>query len=65
MPDDASANQDATVAGTIERLRAQRFPDIDSALALEILRLHADGVGPENRNRLVDEVVAKYTQAAS
>lgn len=59
MSDDAYANRDASVADTIERVRAERFPDIDRDLVLEILRLHADGLVPENVARLVDEAIAK------
>ena len=32
------------VADTIERVRSERFLDVDRDLVLEILRLHADGL---------------------
>ena len=65
MPEDASAGRDATVTGTIERVRSERFADIDRDLVLEILRFHADGTTPENTNRLVDEAIAKRTPAVA
>ena len=58
MPDNTHANRDASVADTIERVRAERFPEVDRDLVLEILRLHADGVVPDNVARLVDEAIA-------
>ncbi len=61
MPDDdAYANRDATVSQTIERLRAERFPDVDRNLVLEILKLHADGMTQDNVSRQVDEAIAQH-----
>lgn len=60
MPNDARANRDASVADTIERVRAERFSDIDRELVLEILRLHADGLVADNVARSVDEAIAKH-----
>lgn len=61
MPDDdAQANRDATVSQTIERLRAERFPDVDRNLVLEILKLHADGMTQDNVSRQVDEAIAQH-----
>ena len=65
MPDDADANRDATVTDTIERVRSERFPDIDRDLVLEVLRLHADGIAPDNVARLIDEAIAKRTSEAT
>ena len=60
MPDnDAHTNRDASVGDTIERLRAERFTDVDLELVLEILRLHADGVVAENVARSIDEAIAE------
>ncbi len=62
MPDDDThANRDASVADTIERLRADRFKDVDRELVMEILRLHADGVVSENVDRAIDEAIAERT----
>lgn len=61
MPEDASTSREETVADTIERVRSERFQDVDRDLVLEILRLHADGAAPENVDRLVDEAIAKHT----
>lgn len=60
MPNDARANRDASVADTIERVRAECFSDIDRDLVLEILRLHADGLVADNVARSVDEAIAKH-----
>ena len=60
VAEDVSTNHDATVADTIERVRSERFPDIDRELVLEILRLHAEGMAPENVDRQVDEAIANY-----
>ena len=61
MLDDASTDRDGTVTDTIERVRSERFQDVDRDLVLEILRLHADGAAPESVGRLVDEAIAKRT----
>ena len=61
MADDGNTNCDTTVADAVERVRSERFPDIDCDLVLEILRIHADGFVPENASRLVDEAIAKRT----
>lgn len=61
MPNDAHAHRDASVADTIERVRSERFADIDRDLVLEILRLHADGLAPDNVARSLDEAIAKYS----
>ena len=63
MPKSHSDNRNGTVADTIERVRSERFPDVDRELVLEILRLHAEGAAPENVGRLVDEAIAKRTMA--
>ncbi|MDJ0628566.1 MAG: hypothetical protein QNJ44_09935 [Rhodobacter sp.] len=61
MPDnDAYANRDASVTETIERLRAERFEDVDRSLVLEILKLHADGMTQDNVSRQVDEAIAQH-----
>ena len=65
MDEDANTNRDATVAETIEGVRSERFPEIDRDLILEILRLHADGMAPDNVDRQVDEAIAKHTIAVA
>ena len=50
---------------TIERVRSEKFPDIDRDLVLEILRMHADGITPDNVDRLVDEAIANRTNAVA
>jgi len=64
MDDDSYVNRNATVADTIERMRVERFSEIDRDLVLEILRLHADGVVADNASRLVDEAIAKRAAEA-
>ena len=61
MADDGNINCNATVTDAIERVRSERFPEVDRDLVLEVLRIHADGVVPENVSRLVDEIIAKHT----
>lgn len=61
MPDETGANGEATVADTIEKVRSERFPDIDRQLVLEILRLHAEGMPSENVYRQVDEAIVAHT----
>ena len=63
MAENVGANRDATVTDMIERVRSERFSDINRDLVLEILRLHADGMATENVDRLVDEAIAKHTTA--
>ena len=61
MPDETGANGEATVADTMEKVRSERFPDIDRQLVLEILRLHAEGMPSENVYRQVDEAIVAHT----
>jgi hypothetical protein len=63
MPNDAHAHRDASVADTIERVRSERYPDVDRDLVLEILRLHADGVVTDNVGRSVDEAIGQRAEA--
>ncbi len=64
MSDDARANRDANVADTIERIRAERFPEVDRDLVLTILSLHADGVVSENASRTIEEAIAQHAGEA-
>jgi hypothetical protein len=64
MPDDAHENRDASVADTIERVRSERYPDLDRDLVLEILRLHAGGVVQENAARLIAEAISERAAEA-
>lgn len=59
MSDDARENRDATVADTIERIRAEKFADVDRDLVLEVLRFHADGVVVDHVDRQIDEAIAE------
>lgn len=65
MPDEARVNRDASVADTIERVRSDRYADVDRDLVLEILRLHADGVVADNVLRQVDEAIAQRAVEAN
>lgn len=65
MPDEARVNRDASVADTIERVRSDRYADVDRDLVLEILRLHADGVVADNVLRQVDEAIAQRAAEAN
>ena len=59
MSDEARENRDATVADTIERIRAEKFPDVDRDLVLDVLRFHADGVVVDHVDRQIDEAIAE------
>ena len=56
MTEQAKKNSEASLSDTVERIRTERFPDLDRTLVLELLRLHA-GPPPENLNRLIDEAI--------
>ena len=60
MADERSGSRDATVTDTVDRIRADRFSDVDRGLVLELLALHAGGVVPDNVARLVDEAIAAH-----
>jgi hypothetical protein len=64
MTDKQDVPRDATVSDTVERIRAERFPDIDRALVLELMSLHAAGTSPENMGRLIDEAIMTQVQGA-
>ena len=59
MTDTPPARTDADITETVERLRAEHFPDLDRLLIKELLRLHAPP-RPENLGRLVDEAIAAH-----
>lgn len=59
MTDTPPNKTDADVTETVERLRAEHFPDLDRVLVKELLRLHAPP-RPENLSRLVDETIATH-----
>ncbi len=64
MSDGARDNRDATVADTIERIRAEKFPDVDRDLVLDVLRFHADGVVVDQVDRKIDEAIAERLKGA-
>lgn len=42
-----SDDQFQSLLDTVERLRKEKFPQLDSALVRELLRLHADGTAAD------------------
>lgn len=52
-----------TLGDTVERLRAERFSNLDKALVREILRLHADLT--EDPKALTNKVSAEIRARAS
>lgn len=60
MIERGSPTRDTAVADTIEEVRRERFPDIDRALVLKVLSLHAEGSQTENLDRQVDEAIAEH-----
>jgi hypothetical protein len=53
------ADENETLADTVERLRAQRFPHLDRALVREVLRLHGD---PAQANAVALQVTTEIKQ---
>lgn len=64
MNNKADVPRDATVSDTVERIRAERFPDIDRSLVLELMSLHAAGTSPDNLSRLIDEAIMAQIKGA-
>lgn len=49
------------LAQTVERLRQERFPDIDADLVRAILRLHSDAAAAETEvGRSVEDLVERH-----
>lgn len=58
MPEQSKDNE-VSLADTVERIRAERFPHLDRELVREILRLHADQqAAPQALARSIDEAIA-------
>jgi hypothetical protein len=55
-------NREAKLADIVERIRAERFPEVDRDLMLTFLQLHAEGNRPENLGRKIDEALAVAVQ---
>ena len=55
------ADQLQSLLDTVERIRRERFPTLDSGVVSEILRLHADmGAGDADLARAVEQVVDQH-----
>ncbi|MCZ2153976.1 MAG: hypothetical protein LC114_08780 [Bryobacterales bacterium] len=55
------ADQFQSLLDTVERIRREKFPTLDSGVVSEILRLHADmGAGDVDLARAVEQVVDQY-----
>ena len=57
MSDTPKVPRDATVSDTVERIRAERFPDIPRDLVLQIMSLHASDPS-DSLVRQIDEAIA-------
>ena len=53
---------DASLSDVLERIRAERFPDIDREIVRELLRLHAEP-GDQDLKRAIDELIFARTGA--
>lgn len=58
MSESPEFDRNANLSDIVERIRAERFPEVDRVLMLTFLQLHAEGVRPENLNRQIDEALA-------
>lgn len=58
MSDHPTFDRAANPRHVVERIRAERFPGVDSDLMMTFLQLHASAEKPENLSRLVDEALA-------
>jgi hypothetical protein len=55
------ADQFQSLLDTVERIRREKFPTLDSGVVSEILRLHADmSAGDVDLARAVEQVVDQY-----
>ncbi len=53
-----SEDQFQSLLETVERLRANKFPNVDAVLVREILRLHADGGAADGElSRAIEQAV--------
>lgn len=59
--DERSKSQFQPLLDTVERLRREKFQDLDAALVKNILRLHADSAAEDGRlARKVEQAVECY-----
>ncbi len=65
LADAPKFNRDDNLSDIVERIRAERFPEINRDLMLAFLQLHAEGDRPENLTRKIDEALAAAVQERS
>jgi hypothetical protein len=61
MTDTPDVKRDATVSDTVERIRAERYPDIPRDLVLKIMSLHAGG-DTDGLGRQIDDAIATWAK---
>ena len=60
MPEEKFREDGSSLIDTVERIRKERFPDLDADLVREIMILHADPeAASQGLARAVDEAIAK------
>ena len=64
MADDEKINRGAKLQDIVEKIRAERFPQVSRDLMLAMLQLHAEADRPENLSRKVDEALAAADKEA-
>jgi hypothetical protein len=65
MPEGNLRNDYSALYETVERIRKERFSDLDPELIREIMKLHADPDGDmSGAARAVDEAIAKRVTEA-
>jgi hypothetical protein len=61
MPADNPAGvRDESLLDVIERLRADKYPDINRELVRELLRLHGEPAGTRDIAREIDELISAH-----
>lgn len=58
MSDHPKFDRSANPGDAVEKIRAERFPEVDRDLMLKFLQLHAGVERPDNLSRQVDEALA-------
>lgn len=65
MPQQLEFDRDANLSDIVEKIRAERFPEVDRVLMLSFLQLHASGERAENLSRRIDEALAAAAREQS
>lgn len=64
MTQSSSHRNEATLTDTVERIRSEKYPNLDRTLVLEFLSLHAHDL-PDSLPAKIDELVAAYAKGVN